>query len=64
MEKAAPVSALFEFEAPKFSRNLIRIEMERRASRKFKLGFFFFFGAFVNLKKKKERREREKKQKY
>lgn len=63
MEKAAPVSALFEFEAPKFSRNLIRIEMERRASRKFKLGFFFFFfGAFVNFKKK-ERREREKKQK-
>ena len=43
MEKAAPVSAIFEFEAPKFSRNLIRIEMERRASRKFKLGFFFFF---------------------
>lgn len=59
MEKAAPVSALFEFEAPKFSRNLIRIEMERRASRKFKLGFFFFFGAFVNFKKKREKRKRE-----
>ena len=43
MEEAAPVSSIFEFESPKFSRNLIRIEMERRASRKFKLGFFFFF---------------------
>lgn len=62
MEKAAPVSALFEFEAPKFSRNLIRIEMERRASRKFKLGFFFFFGAFVNFKKKK-REEKERRNK-
>lgn len=62
MEKAAPVSALFEFEAPKFSRNLIRIEMERRASRKFKLGFFFFFLVRL-LILKKERREREKKQK-
>lgn len=62
MEKAAPVSALFEFEAPKFSRNLIRIEMERRASRKFKLGFFFFSVRLLILKKK-ERREREKKQK-
>ena len=62
MEEAAPVSSIFEFESPKFSRNLIRIEMERRASRKFKLGFFFFCVNFFFFKKKK-RREREKKQK-
>lgn len=62
MEKAAPVSALFEFEAPKFSRNLIRIEMERRASRKFKLGFFFFFLVrLLILKKKREEKERRNK---
>ena len=63
MEEAAPVSSIFEFESPKFSRNLIRIEMERRASRKFKLGFFFFFlCVFVNFKKREKRKREETKE--
>ena len=63
MEEAAPVSSIFEFESPKFSRNLIRIEMERRASRKFKLGFFFFFCVCVLILKKKKREEKERRNK-